>query len=55
MQNDGGLRGTPDTHVSRLWWGENRPLDRDVATCFECDAQWQYDEDYSEFWAGDSA
>lgn len=27
-----------------------RPLDADIATCFDCDAEWYYDESYSDDW-----
>jgi hypothetical protein len=29
-----------------------RPLDENVAVCFDCDLEWRYEEDYSEFWEG---
>lgn len=29
---------------------KTRPLDRNVAVCFDCENEWVYDEDYSEYW-----
>ncbi|MCG1008249.1 hypothetical protein [Halorubrum lacusprofundi] len=46
-ESDGGVEH-PTPECDCCGGERTRPLDKEVAVCFDCDNEWRYEEDYSE-------